>query len=899
MAENIATLVARLVADSSGFSAGLGSAQRDLANFTTRARGAGREASRAFDGVSSAWRAMAGTLAAVGVTVGIASTVREAAQFSQQIRVISVQARASAAETASLAASVRSLGVEYRIGAVAAATAAQELLKSGVDIDSVNSGALRSTIELARVLGDDYASAATIAATAMSVFGLDASDLDQVVQGIAGTVLAGRFELQDYALALQQGGRSAVDAGISLDDFNTLLLLFQRRIGGSGSDMGTLARTFLSRLVPASEEARKRMQELNLSFFNAQGEFVGLEEAARRAQAAFGNLSTEQQTLDFNLLAGADARRAYGVLVDEGAEGIRRFSAELRDQARVGDIAEARTKGLSGATAELAAQWQELSIAISESGLEDFLAGALGLVSDLVRGLTDAVNQINGIVPQADTGAGLQTLRDQLKHERELLERRQGNLEMRRIFDPDDKQSPRLLAEIAQREENIRRLSEAIGAVERNNGRPLPTVTLDYGGERPVVGPSRPPRRSADQIRDDFLRDRGASDATRAEQEYARALRETQGEYGRYLDAVTSLLQLRGQMPGMAESINSMIRGATSEFVQAEAAARGFREEYATAARDAPGLLRPLADALAQDLNTIGADPSRAAEGLLALRQEVERFMATLSDMHARVEAFSGFDALSASLQTDAERVSSKRAQQILQLESLRASGLFPDAEVEALRQRIQRSFDEAIGGTSGGAGAGQRFGRGLAGSIEEAFVNWNWDFGSIRDKIGAEWNQMLYDVFIGDDVTALFNEIGRGLHDLLAGMVRKMTGGQSAGAAIGSAIVQGVQSLFGGRKRHSGGPVNAGEPYIVGKTGAEELFVPDTSGHIYPGQMKGAAAGRTTNVHVTYDLRGANGDAQIAAIVARNNAMLRATILGEAARQAPAHLRSHEMLQG
>jgi hypothetical protein len=38
--------------------------------------------------------------------------------------------------------------------------------------------------------------------------------------------------------------------------------------------------------------------------------------------------------------------------------------------------------------------------------------------------------------------------------------------------------------------------------------------------------------------------------------------------------------------------------------------------------------------------------------------------------------------------------------------------------------------------------------------------------------------------------------------------------------------------------KRHSGGPVSEGVPYLVGRDGAEELFVPGSSGYVFPGAV-------------------------------------------------------------
>jgi hypothetical protein len=51
-----------------------------------------------------------------------------------------------------------------------------------------------------------------------------------------------------------------------------------------------------------------------------------------------------------------------------------------------------------------------------------------------------------------------------------------------------------------------------------------------------------------------------------------------------------------------------------------------------------------------------------------------------------------------------------------------------------------------------------------------------------------------------------------------------------------------GSGNIFG--KRHSGGPVLAGIPYLVGREGAEELFIPRQSGYVVPNSaLVGAAA--------------------------------------------------------
>lgn len=64
--------------------------------------------------------------------------------------------------------------------------------------------------------------------------------------------------------------------------------------------------------------------------------------------------------------------------------------------------------------------------------------------------------------------------------------------------------------------------------------------------------------------------------------------------------------------------------------------------------------------------------------------------------------------------------------------------------------------------------------------------------------------------------------------------------------------------SLF---KREGGGPVTAGQPYIVGEK-RPEVFVPKTSGYILPEVPQGRGGGSSVSMPISIDMRGATVDA-------------------------------------
>lgn len=761
--ESIATLVARLVADSTGFKAGLDSAQRDLNSFSARARREGQQARTAFAGVGAAWTSMAGVLASVGVGIGLANLARDAAQFERQIAVIGAATRATGAQSRELSATVRRLGLDFGIGANNAALAANELQQAGVGIADINAGVLDSSIELARVLGDDYVAAAEIAAKTMNVFRIEVEDFDEAVQGIGATVLAGGFQLSDYELALTQGARAAIDAKISLEDFNTLLLLFQRRIGGSGSDMGTLARTFLSRLVPASEEARLRMRALGLEFFNQRGQFVGLEEAARRAQAAMGGLSTEQRTLDLNLIAGADARRAYGVLIDEGAEGIREMTRELHDQADISDVVAAKTAGFAGATERLAAAWQDLGIAIGESGILDVMAAltnwAAGGVRTMSRGAEALGQDARNAQYWAASHAGDDPLVRRLRREAERLEVPYEDVEGRL--------GPYALWAIMN--SDLQRGRNALQGEHQIDESPFSQGRYQTYGETP----------------------------------FGRLLRQRIEE---------QMSRVEGFDPASMPGFRRPVQSPSAEQMRALA---GLPPTAAT--EDA-----------AADL--AGGDGALSESQRRDIARDMERFL------------------------DETERV----------LAESRGSGLEGGPNpLDDLLDRMIEDWEAEMPERLDRVGAiADRFGKGVSDAFRDAWINDDWDWSSLSDRILKEFRAAIWDAMIGDQITAFMQFVARAA----AGNLQGLIGNSIAGAGTGDSrnpgeggwlgtILRGLGRSFGGGFAE-GGQLGPGQWGIAGENGPEPIYGGRTGMTIYPASESGGAA---LVQNFTIDARGAD----------------------------------------
>ena len=270
-------------------------------------------------------------VAAIGVAGIGAAAVRASTEFNAAMSGVSAVAGASAADMEILREAALKAGADTVFSATEAAAAQGELVKAGVSVSEVLGGALAGSLGLAAAGQLELKDAAEISAQAMNIFGLAGSDVTHIADVLAAGANKSAADVKQLGDALRQGGLVASQLGIGLEDtIGTLSLFADNAL--IGSDAGTSFKTMLQRFNPASKEAAGEMTKLGLSFYDAEGNFVGLEEAAQRLQDAMSGLTQEQRNASMNQIFGADAIRAANILYEAGADGIREYTDAVNDQ---------------------------------------------------------------------------------------------------------------------------------------------------------------------------------------------------------------------------------------------------------------------------------------------------------------------------------------------------------------------------------------------------------------------------------------------------------------------------------------------------------------------------------------------------------------------------------------
>lgn len=319
-----------------------------------------------------------GALAAAGVALAITKF----ADFDQAMSNVAAATHESADNMSLLREAALDAGARTVFSATEAANAIEELGKAGVSTQDILNGGLDGALDLAAAGGLGVAEAAGIAATALTQFSLKGTDMSHVADLLAAGAGKAMGDVSDFSQALNQAGLVASQTGLSIEETTGGLAAFASA-GLLGSDAGTSFKSMLQRLTPQSAEAKAKMDELGISAYDAQGNFIGLESFAGNLQESLSGLTVEQRNSALATIFGSDAVRAASVLYKEGAEGIEEWTEKVDDQGYAAETAATRLDNLKGDVEALGGAF-DTALIQTGSAANDAMRGMVQLLTNLV-----------------------------------------------------------------------------------------------------------------------------------------------------------------------------------------------------------------------------------------------------------------------------------------------------------------------------------------------------------------------------------------------------------------------------------------------------------------------------------------------------------------------------------
>jgi hypothetical protein len=276
--------------------------------------------------------ALAGGAAAVGGA--FASSIQVASDFEHQMS--GVKAVLAPDEVAAFGQALTDLalklGKDTVFSSAQAADAIQELVKAGVDVQTVLDGGAAAALSLAAATGISVSQAAQFAGTALNTFHESADQLTHTVDTLSGVANASAADIGDLQFAFQAVGPVAASLGLSFDDTAIALGAFADN-GLRGSDAGTSLKTMLLNLEPSTKAQISAFQQLGLYTVDTA---TGTQRLADILQGAGAP----------GLKALSDATKDGSVTMDELFKAVAKINPQLVNGATSSD-AWAQAQGLA------------------------------------------------------------------------------------------------------------------------------------------------------------------------------------------------------------------------------------------------------------------------------------------------------------------------------------------------------------------------------------------------------------------------------------------------------------------------------------------------------------------------------------------------------------------------
>ncbi|ELB39061.1 phage tail tape measure protein [Enterococcus faecium] len=275
------------------------------------------------------------------------------------------------------------LGAKTAFSAKESAAGMENLASAGFSAQEIMK-AMPGLLDLAAVSGGDVALASENTATALRGFGLEASEAGHVADVFARAAADTNAEVGDMGEALKYVAPVANSMGISLEETAAAIGIMSDA-GIKGSQAGTTLRGALSRLARPTKAMQDTMDNLGVSFYDADGKMKPLKTQVELLKKAFKGLTPEQQQNALVTLYGQESLSGMMTLIDKGPDSLGKLTKSLKDSdGAADDMARTMQDNMNSSIEQMFGAFESAAIVIQK-----ILAPSIKKVADAISGLVE------------------------------------------------------------------------------------------------------------------------------------------------------------------------------------------------------------------------------------------------------------------------------------------------------------------------------------------------------------------------------------------------------------------------------------------------------------------------------------------------------------------------------
>jgi len=338
--------------------------------------------------------------AAAGIFV---AAIKKAADFELAMAKVRAITGASTEELAALNEEAKRLGLETAQTMTDIAAGMEAFGRAGFSATEIVT-AMGGAVALAESQTMDLGTAVEYTANILRGMRLEAGESERVVNALAAAASSSNTTVESLAQSMKYFAPIAADLNIPLE--TALGLVGKLGDAGITGTMATRAMTTaFTRLAKPTDEMVEVMRELNLEFFDAEGNFIGATEMIGLLEDRFAGLTQEQRAAAISTLFGAEAMKQFSILIAEGEEGLNEYIGSITSTTKAFDQQEEMLDTLSG-------QWQILKGSF-ELLLVTIGTGMMPILKDLLE--QRIIPLVNNITKWIEESGGLLGIIDKVK----------------------------------------------------------------------------------------------------------------------------------------------------------------------------------------------------------------------------------------------------------------------------------------------------------------------------------------------------------------------------------------------------------------------------------------------------------------------------------------------------
>lgn len=260
----------------------------------------------------SVGKAMVG-IGAATTAMGV-SSLKSFGQFQQSLNTAAVVAGGTAKDISGLSDVANKMGADLPLSAQEASDAMVEMARNGASVNQIKEQ-FPAIAQAATAAGSDLQATAGVVQQAMNIWGNSLKSPQQAAEILVQTANMSNASIEDMQQAMATIGGTAKLAGMNLADTSEAIGLLTNKGFSAAQASDDLNHAILQMMAPSSV-AKKTMDDLGLSFTDAQGKMKPFPQILSEVAQSLDGMSKSEQTAALKAMFGTAGMQAIAPLLD-------------------------------------------------------------------------------------------------------------------------------------------------------------------------------------------------------------------------------------------------------------------------------------------------------------------------------------------------------------------------------------------------------------------------------------------------------------------------------------------------------------------------------------------------------------------------------------------------------